>query len=208
MSNRYATVDSSMDLNIIGLDLIDHATALRGHCEHQLGAEVNQPSLCQACHQGFQARLQKTFAWDETAQAMGNPIIIESGWIGDWANPKIPVDWKNMIWATIKATPNLRWLLLSNTDEDLSASLPDDWGNGYDNAALGVRVSNRQHVMGRFDQLRRIPAQLRFVEFGVPEESLGKFNTKGFEFYRFDIPDSYHLKNEQRCWLQKIEKQF
>lgn len=89
---------------------------------------------------------------------------------------------------TIKATPNLRWLLLTASDEDLSASLPDDWGNGYDNAALGVRISNRQHVMGRFDQLRRIPAQLRFVEFGVPEESLGKFNTKGFEFYRFYIP--------------------
>lgn len=208
MSNRYATVSPSDELNIIHLDLIDPTTLECGHCEHQFSAGINQPNLCQACLERFVARLQKTFTWNETAEAMGQSIIIEGGWICDWANPKIPTDWKKLIWSTIQATPNLRWFLLTASDEDLSASLPDDWGSGYENAALGVRVSNRQHLMGRFDQLRRIPAELRFAVFGVPEESLGKFNTKGFDLYRFDIPDGYRLRNEQRCWLHKIEKQF
>ncbi len=208
MSNRYENVDPSSVFNIIKLDLIDQAMVLRGHCEHEPSGEQNKLKLCKHCREGFSSRVEQAFAWNATAREMDQAILIEGGWICDWTNPKVPEIWKDIMWTVIQATPHLRWLLLADSDEDLHALLPADWGNGYDNIGLGVRVTNRQHAIHRLDQLRRIPVHVRFAEFGVPEEDLGKFNTKEIDLCRFNFPDGYQLSREQHRWVRKIENLF
>jgi len=50
------------------------------------------------------------------------------------------------------------------------------------NAWLGVTVENKQHGLPRLDQLRKIPAAIRFVSVEPLLEDLGKMNLRGIHW--------------------------
>ncbi len=66
------------------------------------------------------------------------------------------------LWALIRATPDLDWLLLTKRPERIAASLPDDWAFGYPNVWLGTSVENAD-VTERIHSLAAIPAAVRWI---------------------------------------------
>lgn len=66
------------------------------------------------------------------------------------------------LWALIRATPHLDWLLLTKRPERITASLPDDWGTGYRNVWLGTSIESHEYV-SRVEVLLQVPAAVRFL---------------------------------------------
>lgn len=70
--------------------------------------------------------------------------------------------WRNDAWEVIRQTPQHSWLILTKRDDRILECLPEDWGKGYTNVALGVTVENQKRIY-RMETLATIPAALRFV---------------------------------------------
>lgn len=70
--------------------------------------------------------------------------------------------WREEIWKIIKETPNLIYQILTKRSKNIKDRLPKDWGEGYDNVALGVSVENDKYLW-RIDDLREIPCKWRFI---------------------------------------------
>jgi len=85
------------------------------------------------------------------------------------------------LWPLIRATPNLDWQLLTKRSDRIAANLPSDWGNGYDNVWLGVTVENNDYVT-RADDLRIIPAKIRFISYEPALGPLDKLDLTGLHW--------------------------
>jgi len=72
-------------------------------------------------------------------------------------------EWRADIWALIRATPNLDWLLLTKRPQNLVKYLPADWGSGYPNVWVGCTAENQPEYDRRKPALLAIPAVVRFL---------------------------------------------
>jgi protein gp37 len=101
----------------------------------------------------------------------------------DWCldDPTIATERLRM-WALIRETPNLDWLLLTKRADSIEQFLPVNWGDGYPNVWLGVSVENRKHGLPRVDILRTIPATVRFLSVEPLLEDLGDFDLGGIHW--------------------------
>jgi len=85
------------------------------------------------------------------------------------------------LWPLIRETPHLIWQLLTKRSERIAESLPADWGEGYPNVWLGVSIENNEYV-SRADDLRQIPATLRFVSYEPALGPLDQLDLTGIEW--------------------------
>lgn len=88
--------------------------------------------------------------------------------------------WRDDLWLLIRETPNLAWMLLTKRPQNIARFLPDDWGAGYPNVALGVSAENQEETDRRVPLLLSVPAAGRFLSMEpllekvhVPDGALG-----------------------------------
>lgn len=74
----------------------------------------------------------------------------------------IQPEWRADLWALIRRTPHLDWLLLTKRPQNIARFLPQDWGQGYPNVWLGVSTENREEMLRRGAALAEVPAVVRF----------------------------------------------
>jgi len=72
-------------------------------------------------------------------------------------------DWRAEAWAMIKQRPDLEFLILTKRIDRFEASLPSDWGDGYDNVNIGCTVENQQTADYRLPLFLSYPIKRRFV---------------------------------------------
>jgi len=101
--------------------------------------------------------------WNRKAEKEGHRRKVFCGSMMDWCDKDAPPMAREFLWSAIKSTPWLDWQLLTKRASLIRQNLPYDWGDGYDNVWLGVTVENRQHGLPRIEELRRIPAKVRFL---------------------------------------------
>lgn len=110
------------------------------------------------------ANWRKPLKWNAAAEAVGKQESVFTASLGDWAEDH-PV-WDEArpdLWALIRDTPWLLWLMLTKRPQNVRGLLPDDWGAGYPNVAIGVTVENQERADERIPHLLTIPAALRFL---------------------------------------------
>lgn len=83
--------------------------------------------------------------------------------MSDWADGDAPEGARKRMWALIRATPNLDWLLLTKRSGNAERMLPEDWGDGYANVWLGATIVNQAEAERDVPKLLRTPARLRFL---------------------------------------------
>lgn len=98
----------------------------------------------------------------------------------DWLDDEVPIEWLAQFLATIHATPNLDWLLLTKRPENWTrvrdaaskgnllmpaAKWIYHWfhGEAPDNVWFGVSVEDQERADKRIPLLRYIPAKLRWL---------------------------------------------
>ena len=106
---------------------------------------------------------REPLSWNRDAAGADTRPRVFCASLADWADSEAPTGQRERLWALIRETPNLDWLLLTKRAGNIRRMLPPDWGTGYPNVWLGVTVENRQHGLPRLDALRSIPAAVRFA---------------------------------------------
>lgn len=110
----------------------------------------------------------KPLAWNRAARAciavgLERPRVFCASLADVFDNhPSIRPEWRADLWAMIRATPNLDWMLLTKRPGNIAGMLPPDWGQGYPNVWLGCTVVNREEMLRDGPKLKRVPARVRF----------------------------------------------
>lgn len=81
--------------------------------------------------------------------------------------------WRRELWALVRQTPHLDWLMLTKRPQNILRYLPQDWGDGYSNVWLGTSTENRTEMLRRGKALSEVPARLRFWSAEPLLEDLG-----------------------------------
>lgn len=128
-------------------------------------------------------------------------------------------EYREFAWQIIKDNPQHTFQILTKRPERIKQCLPSDWGeNGYDNVWLGITVEDdTKKVLKRLDDLRKIPASVRFVsvepiykEFNFTEEQVKGFDwfILGGESGEYDKKNK-KFKDYRKCdprWIIKLSK--
>lgn len=72
-------------------------------------------------------------------------------------------EWRSDAWAMIKERSDLNFMILTKRIERFFVSLPNDWGDGYDNVYIGCTVENQAMVDLRLPLFLSFPIKKRFV---------------------------------------------
>lgn len=103
--------------------------------------------------------------WDREAAAVGERYKVFTASLADVFDNHASIlpEWRTRLWALIRETPNLDWLLLTKRPQNIARYLPDDWGDaGYANVWLGISTENRVEMLRRATILADIPAKVKF----------------------------------------------
>ena len=95
--------------------------------------------------------------------------------LADVFDNEAPTGQRERLWALIRATPNLNWLLLTKRIGNAARMLPEDWGDGYDNVWLGSSIVNQEEANRDIPKLLSTPAKIRFLSM---EPLLGPIELK------------------------------
>lgn len=104
----------------------------------------------------------RPLAWNHAAELAGERRRVFCASMADVFDEEAPAGELARLWALIRVTPWLDWLLLTKRSERIAESLPADWGAGYPNVWLGVSVESAEY-MYRVQDLALIPAVVRFL---------------------------------------------
>ena len=98
------------------------------------------------------------FKWDRKAAATGEfwPVFCAS--YGDVFDNEVPQQWRERLWALIRSTPHLTWLLVTKRIGNARKMLPADWGTGYPNVWLLATVVNQEEADRDITKLLAVPA--------------------------------------------------
>jgi protein gp37 len=108
-----------------------------------------------------EAYWRKPLTWDRRA-AEGGPNRVFCGSLCDvFEDHPTVAEARERLWALIRATPNLTWMLLTKRPENIAEMVPANWGY-WPNVWLGTTVEHAATGWRAFE-LRGVPAVARFL---------------------------------------------
>jgi protein gp37 len=88
--------------------------------------------------------------------------IVSTCFASDFFIPEAD-EWRFEAWAMIKQRSDLEFLILTKRIDRFLVSLPDDWGDGYDNVNIGCTVENQETVDYRLPLFLSYPIKKRYI---------------------------------------------
>lgn len=71
--------------------------------------------------------------------------------------------WRTEAWAMIKSRPDLEFMILTKRIDRFYVSLPNDWGDGYNNVNIGCTVENQATADYRLPLFLSYPIKRKFI---------------------------------------------
>lgn len=125
----------------------------------------------------------------------------------DWCDKNAPEGQRDRLWKLIKETPNLTWQMLTKRSPNIVKYLPSEWGDGYENVWHGVSVGDKKHGFPRIDDLRKIPAKVRFLSVEPLLEDLGEINLEGIHWVIVGGESGVGFRYMDLDWVESIREQ-
>jgi protein gp37 len=106
---------------------------------------------------------QQPIRWNRKAAKLGvRSKVFPSGC--DPFDNQAPAEWREDMFAVIRETPHLDWLLLTKRPQNITPMLlPMNWQDGWDNVWLGTSVENQTEADRRIPHLLAVPARVHFL---------------------------------------------
>lgn len=146
--------------------------------------------------------------WNRQAEAEGRRHRVFCSSMTDWALDDPTIDGERAkLWSLVRQTPWLDWQLLTKRSGRIAGCLPNDWDDGYDNVWLGVSVENQKHGLPRVDDLRSIPAVVRFLSVEPLLEDLGAINLSGIDWVIVGGESGPGFRPMNHAWVRSIRSQ-
>ncbi|MGC8213260.1 DUF5131 family protein [Ralstonia pseudosolanacearum] len=101
--------------------------------------------------------------WNRKAAAAGTRARVFCASMADVFDKNAPAGARERLFALIKETPHLDWLILTKRIGNAPAMLPADWHAGYRNVWLGASIVNQEEAERDIPKLLAVPARLRFL---------------------------------------------
>ena len=109
------------------------------------------------------AHWDKPRLWNRDAEAAGTRRRVFCASMADVFDENGPPEDRRRLWALIEDTPRLDWLLLTKRPHLAADTLPSAWlDTPKPNVWLGTSVESME-VLDRIEELRQVPAALRFL---------------------------------------------
>lgn len=84
-------------------------------------------------------------------------------------------EWRREAWAMIRERTDIDFLILTKRIDRFLVSLPEDWGEGYDNVNIGCTVENQELADYRLPLFLSYPIKRRFIAC-APASRSNRFN--------------------------------
>lgn len=117
-------------------------------------------------HRTAPSTWNKPLTWNAIAKKEGKRFRVFCASLADVFedHSDIKQEWRDDLFALIRETSHLDWLLLTKRPENYFKFLPHDWiPNGYENVWLGISAENQKRYDERMPLLSRIPAKIKFM---------------------------------------------
>lgn len=101
--------------------------------------------------------------WNAEALEAGQRDRVFCASLADIFDAEVSASWRLDLFAVIRETEHLDWLLLTKRPESITDMLPKDWGAGWPNVWLGTTAENQERADERLPLLRSVPAVVRFA---------------------------------------------
>lgn len=105
------------------------------------------------------ANWRKPLSWNRKATETGERPRVFCSSLADVFDNEVPQTWRDDLWALLRATPNLRWILLTKRIGNARKMLPTDWGAGYANTGIMSTLENQEVWDRDYPKLAATPAR-------------------------------------------------
>lgn len=152
---------------------------------------------------GFKLTLQPTRLGDPVRRKKPTIYFVNS--MSDLFHEKVPFTFIDSVFATISATPQHRYQILTKRPERMeeyfrTRSVPD-------HAWLGTSVENRKHGLPRIAVLRRIKAKIRFLSIEPLLEDLSSFDLSKMSWVIVGGESGPKARPMRPEWARSIQQQ-
>ena len=125
--------------------------------------------------------------------------------MSDVFHPKIPFDFVDKIFATITATPQHRYQILTKRPERMEEYFTKR--TSPSNAWLGTSVEDRIYGMPRISVLQRVATSVRFLSVEPLLEDLGTLNLSGISWVIVGGEFGPHARPMKPEWARSVRDQ-
>lgn len=146
----------------------------------------------------------KPYRWNRDAEAAGARRRVFCGSMMDFFDKNAPEGARASLWAKIRETPCLDWQVLTKRTANIPRMLPEDWGGGYENVWLGATCEDKKSGLRRLEQLRDIPAKVRFLSVEPLLEDLGDINLTGIQWVIVGGESGSGFRVMEKAWSDRV----
>ena len=114
--------------------------------------------------------------------------------------------WRGDAWQIIRDTERHTYQILTKRTERIPQCLPSDWGDGYRNVWLGTSVESPDYK-DRIDELRIIPAHVRFLSIEPLIQDIGALNLNGIHWVIIGGESGPQSREFKIQWARDIVQQ-
>lgn len=182
-------------------------------CDHCYAATQNAfRKWVPAWGSGVPRRRTKTWGdpvrWNRLAALTGQRPRVFCASLADVFDNEVDPVWRQDLWQLIKATPNLRWMLLTKRIGNAQKMLPPDWPDGFSHVGLMATIANQDEWDRDYHKLARLPA----AWWGVSAEPLLGPIDIASEFPRPDWliaggESGAHYRRPDPAWVRSLRDQ-
>lgn len=106
------------------------------------------------------ANWRKPLQWDREAARTGARPRVFCASLADVFDNEVPDEWRHELWAVIRNTPNLRWMLLTKRIGNAPKMLPRDWEpfGTYSHVGLMATLATQEEWDRDIGKLLAVPA--------------------------------------------------
>lgn len=128
---------------------------------HRLGHDVWGPGKPRRFIDANSDYWLQVFSWDAAARKRGRRARVFCASMADVFDNEVEQIHRDNLFALIRATPMLLWILVTKRIGNAPKMLPADWGEGYENVILVATVCNQAEADRDATKLQAIPARAR-----------------------------------------------
>lgn len=133
------------------------------------------------------------------------PTVYFVNSMSDVFHEKVPFDYIDHIFATIRQTPQHTYQILTKRASRMAKYFATR--EVPQNAWLGVSVEDRKYGLPRIDYLRTVKAKVRFLSIEPLLEGLGEFNLNGIHWVIVGGESGPKARPMQAEWVEEVRLQ-
>ncbi len=146
--------------------------------------------------------------WNAKAMAAGRRWLVFCASMGDVFDRRAPAAERERLWALIRATPALTWIIVTKRIGNAPKMLPADWGGGYPNVWLLSTVVNQDEADRDIPKLLAVPARVHGLSM---EPLLGPVDLRahldGLGWIIVGGESGHHARPLDLAWVRDLRDQ-